>query len=256
MARTIITIISTMLLLAGCNIPQTIETPESTQQSSDWIQIDNGLEWRNYIPNDNPILEIIVLRIDPEFYTFRPHYRQETPLYASGWHDELPNAVAFINANFFTPEQALLGILITDNIVYGTPYTDRGGLFFVQNETPSIRSNITHPYYTGEPIEQAVQAHPMLINNGQPVDINYPASTPTRRSAIGQDTKGRIILIATPQLGLSLPDLAQYLATTDMQLMNAFNLDGGGSTMMYFDEQYHVASFDPVPAILAVYKKR
>lgn len=41
--------------------------------------------------------------------------------------------------------------------------------------------------------------------------------------------------------------------------MNAFNLDGGGSTMLFLaapgEPEYSLPSFDPVPAVLAVYPR-
>jgi len=44
-----------------------------------------------------------------------------------------------------------------------------------------------------------------------------------------------------------------------MNLVNALNLDGGGSTMMYLNAngtpEYIVTSLDPVPAVLAVYTR-
>ena len=67
-----------------------------------------------------------------------------------------------------------------------------------------------------------------------------------------------ILLMATPLLGISLVDLANYLPTTDMQIINAVNLDGGGSTMMslaYGSPSYALASFDAVPTVLAVYPR-
>jgi exopolysaccharide biosynthesis protein len=73
---------------------------------------------------------------------------------------------------------------------------------------------------------------------------------------IAQDTQGRILLLVTPLTGLTLADLSAYLPTTDMSIVNALNLDGGGSTMIYArDNALRLASLDPVPAVLAVYAR-
>jgi exopolysaccharide biosynthesis protein len=78
----------------------------------------------------------------------------------------------------------------------------------------------------------------------------------SRRTAIGMDAHGRIVIISTPLLGMGLYDLSQYLATTDLQLINVVNLDGGGSTMlMNVPFNYQILSLDPVPIVLAAYKK-
>jgi exopolysaccharide biosynthesis protein len=78
----------------------------------------------------------------------------------------------------------------------------------------------------------------------------------SRRTVIGQDTTGRIIIMATPFLGLTLLDLSAYLPTTDLNLVNAFNLDGGRSTLMYIrSPEYILNSVDAVPAVLAIYPR-
>jgi hypothetical protein len=41
-----------------------------------------------------------------------------------------------------------------------------------------------------------------------------------------------------------------------MNIVYALNMDGGGSTMMTVNPlNYTIRSFDPVPAVLAVYKR-
>ncbi len=87
--------------------------------------------------------------------------------------------------------------------------------------------------YLGEPLEQAVQAFPMLITNGQASFSNPQNDRITRRTVAGQDTQGRIVLLVTASVvGMRLVDLSSYLASTDLNLVNAVNLDGGGSTLL------------------------
>jgi uncharacterized protein YigE (DUF2233 family) len=88
--------------------------------------------------------------------------------------------------------------------------------------------------------------------------FTYEGDRPSRRTIVGQDRAGRIILITTNSLiGMRLADLGAYLASTDLDLLNALNLDGGGSTMMVIKTgaPQLVPSFDPVPAVLAVYPR-
>ena len=215
---------------------------------SDWRTLAPGLEQGTYTG-------IIALRVDPQVFMFRAHYAEPRTL--RGWSESLPGAVAFVNANFFDPQDQVLGLLITDGQVFGIPYTNRGGWFGVQNGLPFVRSTVTMPY-RGEPLEQAVQAFPMLVENGQQAYTRTEGDRITRRTAIGQDIQGRIVLIATPGFGMTLAELSALLAESDMGLVTAFNLDGGGSTMMYFDagdETYRLGSLDPVPVILAVYPR-
>jgi exopolysaccharide biosynthesis protein len=70
------------------------------------------------------------------------------------------------------------------------------------------------------------------------------------------DAAGRVIIMVTTGFGMGLYSLSQYLPTTDLGLVNAFNLDGGGSSMLYVAaNDYQILSFDPVPAVLAVYPR-
>lgn len=177
----------------------------------------------------------------------------------AGWQAALPGALAFVNANFFDHDNRVLGLLVSDGAVYGLAYNDRGGLVQVQNGGVRVRSTILEPYQ-GEALEQAVQAFPMLVTNGQSSFSNTRGDRPSRRTVAGQDVQGRIVLLATSSLtGITLTDLSAYLPTTDLSLVNAVNLDGGASTLMAVqvpgDDPVRIFSFDPVPAVLAVYPR-
>ncbi len=254
------------LLLGGCFsfTLQPIATPvplaiSSIVPSNGWQSIAPGLDRRNYDPDLlNPITRMVALRIDPAQYTFRAHYQPGQAFNASEWTMALPQAIAFVNANFFDPSDIALGLLVADGVVYGQSYTDRGGTFLVENGQPRIRANLREPYQ-GEPLEQAVQAFPMLVLDGFAAFTDNIQDRSTRRTIIAQDSSGRIILLATPVLGLTLRDLSAYLPTTDMNIVSAFNLDGGRSTMMVIHSaglsETVVSSIDSVPVVLAVYSR-
>ena len=71
----------------------------------------------------------------------------------------------------------------------------------------------------------------MLVLDGNPA---YSGRSPvSRRSVVALDRSGHVLLLATPLLGISLEDLAAWLAASDLDIVNALNLDGGGSTMFY-----------------------
>lgn len=248
-----------LFLLAGCtlaDIPETLPTETTPPTStSGWEVIAPGLERRTYVVDSNSPAQILALRIDPAQYRARVHYRPGEPLRVQEWVESLPGVVALVNGNFFDPERNVVGLLVSDGVVYGQSFQGRGGMFAVQNGVPRVRSNSLEPY-RGEALEQAVQAFPMLVLDGEQAYHSTAPDRVTRRTAIGQDTQGRIILMTTPLIGMTLIELSAFLPTTDMQLVNAFNLDGGGSTMMYItteSQPYLLASIDPVPAVLAFY---
>jgi exopolysaccharide biosynthesis protein len=127
----------------------------------------------------------------------------------------------------------------------------------VQNGQVRVRSNIVEPYM-GEPLEQVVQAFPVLVTNGQASYANPENDRISRRTVAGQDSFGRIVLMVSSSfVGMRLVDLSNYLPTTDLDLVTAVNLDGGGSSLMAITvpTQFQILSFDPVPAVLAVYAR-
>jgi uncharacterized protein YigE (DUF2233 family) len=259
-----------LTLLCGCNmvlaplptaVPAIIPTvlPVSTPVPIDsWQTLASGLERRTYFPPpENEVTKLTALRIDPAAYTFRVHYRPGEPLNIRQWAEVLPGAVAFVNANFFDENDNALGMIVADGQVYGQSFVNRGGMFQLQNGLPRVRSNIAEPY-AGEALEQAVQGFPMLMLDGLQAYTDTAPDRFTRRTVVAQDADGRIVLIVTPLIGLTLLELSTFLAT-DMNLINALNLDGGGSTLMYLNfagtPEYIVTSLDPVPAVLAVYPR-
>ncbi len=247
-----------VVILGGCQmsnaaLPIPLATTPTAAHISGWIPITDGLSWRTLTPESNILQQVIALKIDPAHYRFRAHYQAGQPLGMYEWQAQYPQAVAFINANFFTPENTITGLLVADGVAYGTAYQGFGGWFSVINGTPRVRSTALEPYQ-GEPMEQAIQAFPMLIANGAIVYNANQTDRTTRRTAIAQDKNGHIILLATPLTGIRLESLSRLLVQEDLQIVNAFNLDGGGSTMMYIrPNDFRLTSFDPVPAILAIY---
>jgi exopolysaccharide biosynthesis protein len=248
------------LLLAGCTLvlpaaPTAAPTIVPTETpSSGWETLAPGLERRMV----GGFSGMMTLRIDPAQFTFRAHYRPGQPLTAQEWADALPGAVALVNANFFSSKGEVLGLLVSDGVLYSPVMPNLGGIFQVQAGQARVRSNIAEPY-AGEALEQAVQAYPMLVLNGSAAYPGGQPDRPTRRTVIGQDRDGHILLMATPLLGMTLADLSAYLPTTNLGLANAFNLDGGSSTLMVIrppgESEYVISSFDPVPAVLAVYPR-
>jgi len=214
-----------------------------------------GAELRTLTPPEGEVFQLLALYLDPSVYSFRAHYEPGQAYGLAQWRERLPGAVGLVNANFFTADHLIQGLLVSDGLVYGRPYMDRGGWFGVQNGWPFVRHSIYEPYQ-GEALEQAVQAFPMLVWQGQATQTDTRSVRPSRRSVIGQDGQGRIVLMATPALGLGFYPLSQWLASSGAGLVHAFNLDGGGSTMLWFEPLgISLPSFDPVPAVLAVYPR-
>ncbi len=238
-------------------IPTMPSTQGSTTQPTTWQTIDVGIEQRFLIPGTpHPFVQFVVFRIDPAYFNFRVHYQR--PLTGTEWREALPNAALFINGNFFDTSGNALGLIVSDGTVYGQSYNGFGGFLQVQNGIVRVRSNIFEPY-ANEPLEQAVQAFPMLVTNSQASYFNTQGDRASRRTIVAQDTQGRILLIVSNSLfGLSLVEMSQYLVESQLDIVNALNLDGGGSTLLSVRTNsidYFVPSFDAVPVVLALYRR-
>lgn len=251
-------------LTLGCSLSFSVPVvPTSTPQPTaadptGWLTLAPGMERRTYAPRPNNLLtQLTVVRIDPAYFSFRAHYRPASGLGLSNWRDALAGAAAFANANFFDPQGMAIGLVVSDGVASGQTLSGRGGMFQIAGGVPRVRSLIAEPY-NGEPVEQAVQAFPMLVVDGQASYNNLADTDVSRRTAIAQDSSGRILLMSTSLLGLTLSELSAFLASSDMSIVQALNLDGGGSTLLYVglgNPPIQISSFDAVPVVLAVYPR-
>ena len=223
--------------------------------ASDWQAIAEGLEWRRLLPNGDELAQLVVVRIDPSQYRFRALYRAGQPASLSAWRAQAPAASVLVNANFFNGEHEALGLVVSDGQAYGRAYRDRGGSFIIRDGAPAIIANQGESL-SRDGIEQAVQGFPLLVDGGKPAYLARSGGERTRRTLIAIDRRGNILILVSPFLGLSLADLSAYLPGTDLDIETAFNLDGGGSTMLALPGvDYFQPSLDKAPTVLAVYPR-
>ncbi len=254
------------LWLVGCTM-QTIQpsatptpTPTATPapNADAWTTLAPGLEQRVYRPSSGLFTRLTAIRIDPARYDFRAHYQPGDPQLLAEWAEAYPNAAVIFNTNFFDRADFAQGMLFADGVRYGEPYRRRGGTFYVQRGVPGIESNLVRSY-AGEQYDQAAQAFPMLVTDGQQSYFDTRPDRATRRTVVGMDSSGRVVVLVTSFGGITLLDLAEYLAASDLDLVDALNLDGGGSSMLQIKTgetaEVTVSSFDPVPAVFAVYPR-
>lgn len=249
------------ILLVGCNLTgirdviPTMPPPTATPPPADgWEIVLLGIERRWMQPDGlGAFAAVVVHRFDPAVVTFRAHISPGAPLYNTQWRERHPDMLAFINANFFDFSNNALGLVVTDGVVYGMSYVNRGGMFAVQSGMPRVQPLISQPY-DGAALDQAVQGFPMLIVDRTPNYQSGPGDRVSRRTVVAQDSQGRILWISTTLLGMTLDQTAGFLVASDLDIIHALNLDGGGSMMLDMPGA-SLPSLDPVPAILAVYSK-
>ncbi len=263
-----------VLSILACNIPL-IQTPTPTPSPVPtqpptavgppatptfpvtWEVIQPGIELRAaYIelPDSAPA-EIVLLRIDLTQYAFRIHYNPDDPALVSEWAGQF-GAPVVINGGFFSPEYESVGLLSVDGELHGYSFEDKGGMLSIRGGETAIRSLIDFPYQTGETFDQAVQGLPMLINpGGSPADFDLP-DRPSRRTAVGLDWQGRLIIVTSYTFNVSLYQLRDWLVASDLGLDTALNLDGGKSTGLYLSTDRRdllINSIEPVPSVVAFY---
>ena len=87
-------------------------------------------------------------------------------------------------------------------------------------------------------IRDGLQCNPFLIINGEPVNVGGKGGGLNPRTALGQRADGAVVLLTidgrqASSLGASMSDMVDVMLSFDV--VNAGNLDGGGSTVLYYD---------------------
>ncbi|RRR66417.1 MAG: phosphodiester glycosidase family protein [Candidatus Viridilinea halotolerans] len=235
-------------------MPATTTTP--LPQDSAWQTAAPGLELRRMrVPVAGLQAPVSLVRIDPQQVRFAVGYQPQAPLTLSQWastHD----AIAVINGGFFDASGVSVSLLIQQGVPYGTSYVERGGMFAV---TPSgsvlLRALSDTPYDPREPLAEALQGWPLLVRTGGSAAYTHEDGQRARRSAIALDRSGRVLLIACHTSAFTLAELSHWLATADLDLDVAVNLDGGSSTGLLLRSSHtpeRIEPFVPLPLVLLV----
>jgi len=131
------------------------------------------------------------------------------------------------------------------------------GIFCIKNNRPYI---FHRDELTLHGVSEAIQSFPRLIHNGTPTQQIRNKNEAKRRSGIAVDYNGKIIIYATDTHfgGLSLNDLQSLLLTPQLRIRSALNLDGGGSSQLYFNydnSSKHITGLSEVPLFLGFFDK-
>jgi len=147
-----------------------------------------------------------------------------------------------------------VGLVVSDGHAHGESYRQLGGTLLVRNGETAVVANHAGMQLQGS--EQVVQGYPLLVEHGKQAFVDPRGAERNRRSIIAQDSQGRILVMIAPYLGPTLGQLSAFLASTDLDIVTAFNLDGGRSTMLALpDADYMQPSLQAVPTVLAVYER-
>ena len=133
------------------------------------------------------------------------------------------------------------GLTIVDGVCYnrdmdvteGFAGLDKDGILHVgfYSYEDCVANDIVH----------AVSFGPILISNGVPTDPEYLTSSVNPRTAIAQRADGAIIMLVIDgrqvhSIGATYQDMVDLLLSYGA--VNACNMDGGSSTVMYYEGRY------------------
>lgn len=144
-------------------------------------------------------------------------------------------AVVAVNGSFFDEFGRALGLLVSRGII-AQPLQKRGNtlttIFAISAGKPQI---ISRSDFKVDGVTAALQAGPRLLRGGARVPGLEERDTVTRRSGLCIDRSGALVMYTTSSRlrGVSLSQLQEALVTV-YDCVDAINLDGGGSSQLYF----------------------
>ena len=178
------------------------------------------------------------------------------------------DAVAGTNAGgFHDPDGTGNGsipdsLVVFEGKVHYAGHGSRGGFVGLDsNHVLHVANRITQAEIEAKDIQYGVCFGPVLISNGEPCEINTSGVNP--RTAIGQRSDGAILMLVIDgrqviSMGATMQDLIDIML--DYGAVNACNLDGGSSTLMWYEGDYvnncaSVIGIRPVPTTILVLKE-
>ena len=148
-------------------------------------------------------------------------------------------AIAGVNGGYFDPQNAPVGLLISDRKLIAPLRKARllsGVLVITKARVEVIRSA---EYSSRKDAIAAVQCGPFLVEGGKAV-AGLNDTRPARRTFVftsGSD-RGALGFCST----VTLAQLAGILATPELKVQRALNFDGGSSSAFWFDGERSVVS--------------
>src|SRR6266480_1546928 len=222
-----------------------------------WNRVATGVEvryedWKIPGGDDDTVT---IVRFDLHKVKLSVGYQPGQPQSMNEWMQQ-ERAMAIINGGYFDQQFNATALVVSNGKVFGKSYTGFGGMLSVNARgSISLRSLRQQPYDpNSEHLEQATQSSPMLISGGKRTQFSADASQ-TRRSIVAMDKQGRLLFIVSPNQIFSLDELADQLASSDLSIEVALNLDGGSSTGLYVNggsSHVSIDSLAKLPLVIIV----
>ncbi len=241
--------------------PASLPTPTPTVVIPDtgWEQLRSGLERRTinlFSDAGEPFEHLLILRLEPDGFQFDVAYHPQ-PQSLEAWQEET-DALIVLNGGYFRLEDGTPvpnGLTVMGGESMGSSYGDFGGMLAITEDGPKLRWLAQAPYDPNEPLLAALQSFPVLVKPGG--ELGFPQEAEdnraARRTVIGMDRDGRVLLTVASVGNFTLHGLSAYLVESDLDLDIAINLDGGPSSgMLLADPVDEVSSLAPLPIVITV----
>ncbi len=236
-------------------MPGSVPAESGASIDGTWAEIGVGLELRTqeFRPSsERSEVRLITLRMSPEQHVFDIAYRPGQPLDLGAWQARTGAPIVF-NGGYFTEEFIATGLVVAGGETFGSSYGAFAGMLAITGTGPEVRWLQQRPYDPAEQLSAALQSFPMLVLPGGTRGFDEPGGETARRTVIGQDTSGRLLLILAPDGGFTLSELSATLVNSDLALDAALNLDGGTSTGLIIDNPpLIVESFGLLPTVVTI----
>lgn len=244
------------LMPTPTGIPAPTPAVAAPPADTGWLFAAPGVETRRLRASvDGRDTAISAVRLDPRQVRFRVGYAPEAPLPLASWAERAGAQVA-INGGFFDTDGRSVALLVHDGQFEGSSYIGQGGMFAVSPEGAVwLQSLADQPFDPGAPLAQALQGWPMLIKPGIGASYHVEDHDRARRSALGLDHGGRVVLIVVSAPAFTLSEFSAWLAASDLELESAVNLDGGASSGLIVRSDSapeRIEPFVPLPIVLLV----
>ena len=177
------------------------------------------------------------------------------------------DAIAGINAGgFYDPNGKGNGsipetMVVYDGVIYHAEKGIRTGFVGFDDNYIMHVGKFTAAQIREKNIQYGVAFGPVLISNGEPVKNSYSGVNP--RTAIGQRSDGAILMLVIEgrmisSLGVTYEELTNIMLSYGA--VNACNLDGGSSSVMWYEDGYinksaSLLGYRPIPTCFLVLKE-
>jgi uncharacterized protein YigE (DUF2233 family) len=240
------------------SVPPTFDTVPNPG----WSLLQPGLERRViriYNDQNQPVESLQIWRLDQNHFRMDVAY-DATPKSLETWQRET-NALMVVNGGYYSIENERYfpnGLTIVNGEASGRSFNGFGGMLAIDESGAELRWLARKPYNSYEPLQAALQSFPILVQPGGGLGFGPERenNVSARRTVIGQDKDGRILLIVAPQGYFTLHQLSAYLTESDLNLDIAVNLDGGGSTgILVANPREVIPPNRPLPFVILVYAR-